>query len=70
MVERFNGRISDILNTHHFHSGDELEQTLHRYVVLYNCPVPCDYLPKRSYPLFRAREVLAYLAQGRNRFWC
>ncbi len=34
MVERFNGRISDILNTHHFHSGDELEQTLHRYVVL------------------------------------
>jgi len=29
-----------------------------------NCPVPCDYLPKRSYPLFRAREVLEYLALG------
>lgn len=27
-------------------------------------PVPCDYLPKRSYPLFRAREVLEYLALG------
>ena len=29
-----------------------------------NCPVPCDYAPKRSYPLFRAREVLEYLALG------
>ena len=29
-----------------------------------SCPVPCDYLPKRSYPLFRAREVLEYLALG------
>lgn len=33
-------------------------------VTLLNCPVPCDYLPKRSYPLFRAREVLEYLALG------
>jgi len=23
---------------------------------------PCDYIPRRSYPLFRAREVLDYLA--------
>jgi hypothetical protein len=30
----------------------------------HTCPVPCDYLPKRSYPLFRAREVLEYLALG------
>ena len=22
------------------------------------CPIPCDYVPVRSYPLFRAREVL------------
>jgi hypothetical protein len=35
MVERFNGRISDILKTHHyFKSGEDLEQTLHRYVFL------------------------------------
>ncbi len=36
MVERFNGRISDILKTHHFHSGEDLAQTLPRYVFLYN----------------------------------
>ena len=36
MVERFNGRISAILKTQHFISGEELEQTLHRYVKLYN----------------------------------
>jgi hypothetical protein len=28
------------------------------------CSAPCDYLPRRSYPLFRAREVLEYLALG------
>ncbi|MFD2110542.1 NAD(P)H-binding protein [Thiorhodococcus fuscus] len=27
-----------------------------------DCYVPCDYLPRRSYPLFRAREVLAHMA--------
>ncbi len=32
--------------------------------VVARCPVPCDYAPKRSYPLFRAREVLEYLALG------
>ena len=36
MVERFNGRIADILRTHHFQSGKELEHTLMRYVDLYN----------------------------------
>ena len=36
MVERFNGRISDILQTHHFNSSLDLEQTLLRYVALYN----------------------------------
>lgn len=40
MVERFNGRISDILKTHHFESGEDLAQTLHRYVVLYNHQLP------------------------------
>ena len=23
-----------------------------------NCRVPCDYIPKRSYPLFRTRQIL------------
>jgi len=36
MVERFNGRIEEVLQSHHFHSGEELETTLHRYVLLYN----------------------------------
>jgi transposase InsO family protein len=34
MVERFNGRIEDVLQSHHFRSGEELEATLHRYVWL------------------------------------
>ena len=40
MVERFNGRIADLLRTHHFRSRDDLEQTLHRYVTLYNHHLP------------------------------
>ena len=40
MVERFNGRISQVLNTHRFHSGEELEKTLLRYVWLYNQHLP------------------------------
>ena len=40
MVERFNGRISDVLNTHRFNSALDLEQTLLRYVALYNHQLP------------------------------
>jgi transposase InsO family protein len=40
MAERFNGRISHVLNTHRFDSGEDLEQTLARYVWLYNHHVP------------------------------
>ena len=32
MVERFNGCIEQVLQSHHFRSGEELETTLHRYV--------------------------------------
>nr|ART38009.1 F77 [uncultured bacterium] len=35
MVERFNGRIADLLRTHHFRSGEDLAQT-HRCVTPYN----------------------------------
>ena len=34
MLERFSGRIEEVLQSHHFHSGKELETTLHRYVML------------------------------------
>ncbi len=48
MVERFNGRISDILATHHFVSGEDLDQTLHRYVVLYNHQLPQSALGSKT----------------------
>jgi transposase InsO family protein len=40
MVQRFNGRIEEVLQSHHFRSGEELETTLHRYVWLYNQQIP------------------------------
>jgi transposase InsO family protein len=40
MVERFNGRISEILATHHFKSGEQLHITIERYVRLYNHHLP------------------------------
>lgn len=43
MVERFNGRISDILATTRFRSGEELQTTLERYAKLCN-----DHLPQRA----------------------
>jgi len=36
MVERVNGRIEGVLQSHHFRSGEELETTLHRDAWLYN----------------------------------
>ena len=36
MVERFNGRIAEVLRTHHFRSRKDLESVLKRYVWLYN----------------------------------
>lgn len=36
MVERFNARIEEVLQSHHFRSGEELEPTLLCYVWLYN----------------------------------
>lgn len=37
MVELFNGRIEDVLQSHRFQSGEDLEQTILRYGMLYNC---------------------------------
>ena len=48
MVERFNGRIADILKTHHFNSALDLEQTLHRYVTLYNHQLPQSALQSKT----------------------
>lgn len=40
MVERFNGRLSQVLHTHRFNSAEDLEKTLHRFVWLYNQQIP------------------------------
>lgn len=55
MVERFNGRISDILKTHRFSSGEDLEATLHRYVALYNHELPQTALGSKT-PLQAMKE--------------
>jgi transposase InsO family protein len=40
MVERFNGRISDVIAQTRFHSAQQREQTLLNYVTVYNCRIP------------------------------
>jgi hypothetical protein len=48
MVERFNGRISDVLRTHRFRSGQDMRQTLERYVHLYNHQLPQSALHSKT----------------------
>lgn len=48
MVERFNGRIADVLKTHRFNSAEDLEQTLMRYVALYNHQLPQSALHSKT----------------------
>jgi len=48
MVERFNGRIADVLKTHRFNSREDMEQTLLRYVALYNHQLPQSALKSKT----------------------
>jgi transposase InsO family protein len=48
MVERFNGRIEDVLQSHRFQSGEDLEQTILRYVTLDNQQLPQSALASRT----------------------
>ena len=48
MVERFNGRIGDVLKTHRFLSGEDMEQTLLRYTHLYNHQFPQSALKSKT----------------------
>jgi transposase InsO family protein len=48
MVERFDGRIGEVLQSHHFRSGEDLETTLHRYVRLYNQQLPQSALGSKT----------------------
>ena len=40
MVERSNGRIADVLKTYRFNRWEDMQQTLLRYVALYNHQLP------------------------------
>jgi transposase InsO family protein len=40
MVERYNGRIEEVLQSYPFRSGEDLETTLHRHVRLCNQQLP------------------------------
>ena len=48
MVERFNGRIGDVLRTHRFLSSEDMEQTLLRYTHLYNHQFPQSALKSKT----------------------
>ena len=48
MVERFNGRIEDVLQSHRFDGGEDLERTILRYVRLYNGQLPQSVLSGRT----------------------
>ena len=48
MAERFNGRIADVLKTNRFDSSEDLEQTIIRYVALYNTQFPQSALGGRT----------------------
>ncbi len=48
MVERFNGRIADVLRTHRFNGREDMERTLLRYVALYNHQLPQSALGSKT----------------------
>jgi transposase InsO family protein len=48
MVERFNGRIADVLKTNRFNSAEDMAQTLMRYVALYNHQLPQSALKSKT----------------------
>jgi transposase InsO family protein len=48
MVERFNGRIEDVLQGHQFKSGEDPEQTLERYVRLFNQQLQQSFLGSKT----------------------
>lgn len=48
MVERFNGRIADVLKTHRFNSREDMEQTLLHYVALYSHQLPQSALKSKT----------------------
>ena len=48
MVERFNVRIEDVLQSHRFRAGEDLEQTILRYLRLCSAQLPQSVLNGRT----------------------
>ena len=69
MVERFNGRIEDVLQSHHFQSGEELEATLHRYVWLYNQQLPQSALGSKT-PLQAMKDWFKHKLCKKQPYYC
>lgn len=71
MVERFNGRIAEVLATHHFNSAEDLETTLMRYVWLYNHHLPQKALghltPIEAMKKWYAEKPDLFITKPRNR---
>jgi transposase InsO family protein len=55
MVERFNGRIADVLQSQRFQSGEDLVQTILRYVALYNQQLQQSAMASRA-PLLAMKD--------------
>lgn len=70
MVERFNGRISEVLATHRFDSALALEQTLKRYCHLYNHHIPQKALghktPIQALQEWQQRQPELFIRKVRN----
>ncbi|MFA9462615.1 integrase core domain-containing protein [Thiohalorhabdus sp. Cl-TMA] len=65
LVERFNGRISEVLASVHLRNREELEATLECYRRLYN-----DQIPQKNLGARTPVEVLkAYYESSPDRFW-
>lgn len=71
MVERFNGRIAEVLATHRFNSAENLETTLMRYVWLYNHHLPQKALghapPIEALKNWYAEKPDLFISKPRNR---
>jgi transposase InsO family protein len=71
MVERFNGRIADVLATHRFKSAEDLEATLLRYAWLYNHHLPQKALghapPIEAMKKWHAEKPDLFISKPRNR---
>lgn len=70
MVERFNGRISDILATTHFRSRDNLQTTIERYAKRYNDHLPQKALghktPRQGMLAWRAKQPELFVRKLKN----